>query len=357
MPEVSVIIPTFNYARFLATAMGSVLGQTYRDLELIVVDDGSTDSTRAVVAQFESDLRVRYLYQSNQGDATARIAGLGIANGRYLAFLDSDDYWMPKKLELQLAALQENPRAGAVHSAIYLDTIDHQQRVLSRLLITRPPLQERTLYEELLYRMIITGSHSSVLVPREVLDRVGVFDPSLMSCDWDLWRRISWEHEILYIETPLSVLRHHGSNQTANPDVGANNCERILRKFARDIPPELRFHLPRMRTERYFKLTLTYIKAGRAGSAIRYAAKALFQMWRCPVFTATYFIRFLKRNLPSQWSQTPVIETDRLAPLAISLSSQPAETVPAKGPAPHGLLAEVPRHGSPDPHTPHTRTP
>jgi glycosyltransferase involved in cell wall biosynthesis len=160
MPEVSVIIPTFNYGRFLATAIGSVLGQTVRDLELVVVDDGSTDNTRDVVSQFASDLRVRYLYQSNQGDAPARIAGLSIASGRYLAFLDSDDYWMPEKLELQLAAMLAHPQAGAVHSAIYLDTIDQQQRVLSRTLVTRPAIQERTLYEELLYRMIITGSHS-----------------------------------------------------------------------------------------------------------------------------------------------------------------------------------------------------
>ena len=111
MPEVSVIIPTFNYGRFLEQAIQSVLGQTFQDFELIVVDDGSTDDTREVLARFESDRRVRCLFQANRGDAAARNTGILNAGGRYVAFLDSDDYWMPEKLERQLGIMRSDPTA------------------------------------------------------------------------------------------------------------------------------------------------------------------------------------------------------------------------------------------------------
>ncbi len=357
MPEVSVIIPTYNYARFLATAIRSVLGQTIEDIELIVVDDGSTDNTRDVVAQFESDRRVRYAYQKNQGDAPARVHGLTLATGRYLGFLDSDDYWLPEKLELQLAALRDNPAAGAVHSAVYLDVIDSEQRVIFRTLLTRPPLREKTLYAELLYRMIITGSHSSVVVPRAVLDRVGVFDPTLMSCDWDLWRRIAWEHEILYIDIPLSVLRRHGSNQTANPDIVADNSERILRKFASDIPLELRYHLPRMRLERYLKVAWMYWQAGRAGTAVHYLGKTLANAWRCPVFTARYLAESLLRKARRRWDRSFGRPTSDSPALDISINLAPVITHSARGSAPHESPAPVPTRGSPVLHTQYTDSP
>ncbi len=297
MPEVSVIIPTYNYGRFLGTAIRSVLDQTFRDLELIVVDDGSTDETREVVAEFESDCRVQYVFQSNQKDAAARNTGISKASGRYLAFLDADDYWMPEKLARQLEILHANPHAGAIHSAAYLDTVDDGQRLVSRTLLQRPPLRERTLYEELLYNMIIVGSHSSVVLSREVLNRVGTFDETLRCCDWDLWSRISWNHEILYIDAPLSCLRRHGANHTSNPDSVADNSERVLSKFAESIPAPLRYHLPRMRTERYLKLTWLYLRARRGRSAIRYARKALLNAMRCPLFTT----RFLVRKLKNRW--------------------------------------------------------
>ncbi len=297
MPEVSVIIPTYNYACFLGTAIQSVLTQTWQDLELIIVDDGSTDNTREVVESFQSDHRVRYVFQSNRGDSAARNTGISHSTGRYLGFLDADDYWMPEKLELQLALLRSNPQAAAVHSSAYVDTIDQQQRLISRFLLQRPPLREKTLYEELLYNVVIVGSHSSIVLSRDVLDKVGGFDESLMCCDWDLWRRISNEHEILYIDSPLTGLRRHGANQTANPDVVADNSERILKKFVGEIPLLFRHHRYRMRTERYLKLAWLYFRARRWGATFKYAAKAIFNALRCPGFTIQFLSGKLRNRL------------------------------------------------------------
>jgi glycosyltransferase involved in cell wall biosynthesis len=114
MPRVSVIIPTFNCARFLGRAIETALTQTYRDYELIVVDDGSTDETREVVASFGSKLR--YLYQPNGGVYSARNLALSSANGELVAYLDADDMWYPHKLDTQVAFLDAHKECGLVHS-------------------------------------------------------------------------------------------------------------------------------------------------------------------------------------------------------------------------------------------------
>ena len=116
MPRISVIIPTYNRAHHLKAAVSSVLNQTYTDLELIIVDDGSTDATREVGEQFcHLDNRVRYLYQNNGGPSAARNMGIRAARGDFIAFLDSDDYWMPIKLAEQLAIAEQDARIGVVY--------------------------------------------------------------------------------------------------------------------------------------------------------------------------------------------------------------------------------------------------
>jgi glycosyltransferase involved in cell wall biosynthesis len=113
-PVVSVVIPAFNAARYLGEALDSVFGQTLTDLELVVVDDGSTDETPQVVQGYGS--RVRYVRQPNAGVASARNRGVAESSGRYVAFLDADDVWLPGKLERQLEALAARPSARVCHS-------------------------------------------------------------------------------------------------------------------------------------------------------------------------------------------------------------------------------------------------
>src|SRR5262249_23976964 len=114
-PSVSVIIPTYNCARYIATAVESVLAQRLEDQEILVIDDGSTDTTRETLARFGE--KIHYIYQTNSGVSLARNRGLAVASGRYVAFLDSDDAWYPNKIHRQLEALKQNPGAAACYSA------------------------------------------------------------------------------------------------------------------------------------------------------------------------------------------------------------------------------------------------
>lgn len=277
MPDVSVIIPTYNYAQFLAESIQSVLQQTYSEFELLVVDDGSTDQTRQVVAQFESDPRVRYLFQENRGDAAARNTGINHTTGRFVAFLDSDDLWLPEKLARQVEVLQLRPEISVVYTAIVLQQIDEQRR-----LPPPPAWRESTLYEELLYRNVITGSHSSVMIRREVFEQVGLFDDAFRISDRDLWRRLAERHGFYRLDEPLVCIRKHEDNSSRNKVMMADNHLRYFAKLQRDILPEYRHHLPRVAIWLFTGLTLGLLRRGKLRSACRTGWMVLSHVCRSP---------------------------------------------------------------------------
>jgi len=201
MPEVSVIIPTFNRAAWIANAVDSVLKQTIRDVELIVVDDGSTDDTLEVLERFGS--RVKIVAQSNRGVSSARNAGIRFASGKYICFLDSDDLWKPRKLEIQLAAMNR-------HSEYKISYTDEVWIRNGRW--ANPGKRHRKysgwIFPHLLPLCLI--SPSSVMIERSVLDDVGLFDESLPAGeDYDLWLRIGSRYPILFIQEKL-IVKHGG---------------------------------------------------------------------------------------------------------------------------------------------------
>jgi glycosyltransferase involved in cell wall biosynthesis len=201
VPLVSVIIPTYNRAALLERAIHSVLAQTFHDFELIVVDDGSSDSTADLLHTFEG--RIKTVFQENRGVSAARNLGIKEATGRLLAFLDSDDEWLPAKLARQTALFDGQDPCFVCHSdEIWVRNGRelHQKEIHLK--------QGGRFFPRALERCLI--SPSSVMISRTLLDRVGWFDEDLPAGeDYDLWLRITAFHEVDFVPEKL-VIKHGG---------------------------------------------------------------------------------------------------------------------------------------------------
>ena len=191
MCEVSVIIPTHNRARLVCKAIESALVQTFRNFEVIVIDDGSTDNTADRLAGYGA--RIKYRHQTQRGRSAARNHGIIIANGRYCAFLDSDDMWLPDTLERQIAELELHPDFGLVHGAVeVIDADGNPMTEVTRVFQAGLALQRAKgeTYEELLLHHAMYTS--TTMIPRQTFDVVGLYDPALDPReDLDLYLRIA----------------------------------------------------------------------------------------------------------------------------------------------------------------------
>lgn len=239
---VSVVIPTHNRAHLIGRAIASVSGQTYGDLQILVVDDCSSDATGSVVASC-GDPRVEYYrHATNLGGSAARNTGIRQARGEFVAFLDDDDEWLPDKIEKQLAVLAGNPAFGMVYCGRhYID--DGTGRVLKSVEATA----HGTLYRALL-RANCIGTTSAALIRRECLDLVGGFDETLPGCqDWDLWIRIAKHYPIGSVPEPLVRFHIHDIRMTSNLEAKIRAkrmlLEKIRSELADDRPALSQHHL------------------------------------------------------------------------------------------------------------------
>lgn len=213
---VSVIIPTYNRVSYLQIAIDSVLNQTYSNLELIIIDDGSTDNTREVIQRKYGE-RVIYIWQENQGESVARNRGISMARGEYIAFLDSDDYWVSNKLETQVAYLSVKGRAGVacVFSTVWL--VDESGRKIEENPKGNIKSKKDISFESLLTKNVILVPPSNVLVRTSCLQETGGFDPSIQyGEDKDLLLRLRAKWDFGYIDVPLIFQRQHSSNQSTS---------------------------------------------------------------------------------------------------------------------------------------------
>jgi glycosyltransferase involved in cell wall biosynthesis len=237
-PLVSVIIPTYNRAEYVTQAVESVLNQTYSEIETIVVDDGSTDGTAEVLSKYQD--KISYMYQERSERSKARNEGFRHSKGDCIAFLDSDDVWLPTKIEKQVRVLNEQPDVGLVYTGVQF--IDTNGGPCAGGLCWDEPVR-KVLYEDLMTHNVITGSLSSILVLRECLDRVGLFDESMITCeDLDLYRRIAKYYEFNKIELPLVKIRIHGDNTQAEFTRMAKGWETTISKISQDTPPEFEYY-------------------------------------------------------------------------------------------------------------------
>jgi glycosyltransferase involved in cell wall biosynthesis len=232
---VSVVIPTYNRAHLICGALDSVRDQSYRPIEVVVVDDGSSDNTAEVVMHWydtletDSGLSLNYLQQENTGGNAARNAGILAARGRYVAFLDSDDRWHSDKLTRQCEILDKDNRVGAIYCGV-------QHVDLSSGQVIEPATRDYPV-GELLGRLLvrdITAPTSTYLIRREVFDAVGLFDETLKARqDWDMWIRVGARYHIGAVPMALVDYCEHGGPRTASdPQREIVAYKTIMEKYA-----------------------------------------------------------------------------------------------------------------------------
>ena len=200
-PKVSVIIPAYNKADFTVKTVESVLAQTYKNLEIIVVDDGSEDQTRNSLSPYEG--RIHYFYKKNGGACSARNFGLRAAKGKYVGFLDCDDLYLKDKIARSVDFLEEHPDFGFVHTGVYL--IDAKDQIVGRFTCAKD-LQIDRIAPFLIMENCV--SNPTVLMRKECFETVGGFDETIFTpADWDLWLRLAERYRVGFIDTPLSQYR------------------------------------------------------------------------------------------------------------------------------------------------------
>lgn len=231
LPLVSVVIPTYNRARLVCEAVETVLAQTYRNFEIIVVDDGSTDETEEALGRYEG--RIKYFYQENRGLSAARNTGIRNSTGCYIALLDSDDLWRQDKLALQVDYLNKHDDCGLVYTDMEL--LIAREGVLIEVPTTPLVLPTGYIYPQVFLRNEIFPS--TVLVRKECLEDVGLFDESLRHFeDYELWLRIARRYKIGNIDKKLTVYRRHVDNLHEGPRVLGLKHTRMLQRHVRDHP-------------------------------------------------------------------------------------------------------------------------
>jgi glycosyltransferase involved in cell wall biosynthesis len=277
-PKVSVIVPTWNRVSLLGTAIESVLTQGFRDLEVVIVDDGSADATELLVRRYqETDARVRYVAQEHRGISAAMNTGIRESRGQYIARIDSDDQWLPELLETEVAVLEARPEIGLVYSKGQWATSDLSP--LTDAIGHAPHFPDDTL------RSMLWGDPTcniTAVVRRECFDRAGLFDESLKASeDWDMWLRTAVYYRFFFVDRVLSLVRgHDGSTTNAQSQSFAAFLGlrgKVLDKFfARgDLAPEI----VAMKTVAYRNLYVfegnMWIGAGNWGRASAAFARAV----------------------------------------------------------------------------------
>jgi len=234
-PLVSVIIPTYNRAHLIAQAVDSVLQQTYSNVEIIVVDDGSTDDTATVMENYAE--RVSYVRQENAGSAAARNRGLAMARGDYIAFLDSDDLFLSEKLAIQVDYMQQHPHIGMTFH--WYDAVDDS---LDYLHTHELPLPVDNVYRAWLLQCQMATP--TVMLRREVVQNVGQFDLELpMSQDVDYWIRVAQQFSVDVIRQSLVQVRFHAGNKPRDPHLIFKMFSHIADKHAPSLNPIFRRRL------------------------------------------------------------------------------------------------------------------
>jgi glycosyltransferase involved in cell wall biosynthesis len=282
-PLVSIVMPVHNGARYLRDAIDSALTQDYAARELVIVDDGSTDETPAILDSFGA--RIVAIRQPNSGAAAARNVAIGRARGELIAFLDADDLWLPHKLSTQVQYLQTHPEIDLVASHWKVQVDDRPVTDIGHSVESATPTSGLTaasdwIYNELLMDCVVHTT--TVVMRRRLIDRVGLFDLDLRrGQDYDYWLRASRVTPIHRLPEALSVYRLHETNSTWRPqpvNYAATILERALRQWGRQGPDGriTPLHLMRRRlSELWFSFGYQHANNGSRSIAVDAALRSL----------------------------------------------------------------------------------
>lgn len=291
-PLVSVVIPVYNCAPFLAQAIESALAQSHRRVEIIVVDDGSIDATPEILRQYAP--RVQVITQANEGVSSARNVGIRASRGDYIAFLDSDDTWHAEKLERQVA-LFHTPSVGLVHCAMHV--VDTDGRVIGT---DRTGLRGKVLREiALLEGTAVQGGGSGAVVRKSVFETVGLFNTNLStSADWDMWRRIACHYEIDMVRKPLVRYRQRVDSMHRNVALFERDMLAAFAMMFAD-PAAAQVHPLRRRaySKLYMVLSGSYQHSGEWSKSVKYAARSVATWPPNAQYLLEFPVRFLRRRL------------------------------------------------------------
>ena len=266
-PLVSVVIPNYNYATYVREAINSVLAQTYPNIEIIVVDDGSSDDSRTTIASYGD--KIIGIFQQNQGVSATRNNGVKASRGKYVAFLDADDVWLPRKIELQMAKFRDDPALGMVHVAV--DEVDSSGRILAQKLNGLEGRRTDAFF--MLTAECVFGGGSGIVVPRRVFDEVGGFDTRLStSADWDLFCRISSLYAVGFVPEILLKYRVHNSNMHANVAVMEHD---MLIAFDKAFAGESTEVSRECYGNLYKTLAASHFRAGNYGECLRSVVRSV----------------------------------------------------------------------------------
>lgn len=268
MVNVSVIIPTYNRGNMIADAINSVLEQTYKDCEVIVIDDGSTDNTKEIISRYGD--KVRYFYQQRGGAGSARNYGVSVSQGTYLAFLDSDDIWMKNKLEMQMEIIKNNPELILVYS----DCIVTKNGTLVAYYSNWFKPKLGSVYEDLIKGPFIPNL--TVVVKKSIVLQVGGFDERLkMSQDYDLYLRVCMKGPVGYVSDQLAEYRLHESNNTKDLYKHLQYDIQLLENHL-DIAPQNAKHLIKKRLATLYRYGfIGGIKRMDIGRVFKYTVKMI----------------------------------------------------------------------------------
>lgn len=278
--KVSVIIPTYNRAKYILETLESVLNQSYKNYEVIIVDDGSTDKTKEALKPYILNNRIIYIYKDNGGPASARNAGLAITRAEYIAFLDSDDLWLPDKLEQQVKYLDEHKDIGLVFTdaVVFTEAKTGSIKEIARVVFTG---------DDLSFKALFMGDYIpslTVMVRNPCIENVGYFDESpdlrIGGEDYEMWLRIAWRYKIGHIAKILAQYRQHTQN-LLGVDLENNYMSyiRAIRKLVNlypSIPQELQINMKHHYRSYYYHKGREFYQRRRYWTTAKFLSRSLF---------------------------------------------------------------------------------